>query len=144
MIATLVALMGVTANVQAQETSGFSVKGGVNFNSFSRENSAGLKSNIGYHIGATYQLGLGRNFAVESGGVVDTRGAKFEGSGFVGKTHIIGLSVPILAKGIFEVNRDLNVFVNAGPFVNIGLGGTRKTETATITEKRDVTFGEWC
>lgn len=141
MIATLVALMGVTANVQAQETSGFSVKGGVNFNSFSRENSAGLKSNIGYHIGATYDIGLGQYFSVEPGLFLDTRGAKFEGSGFVGKTNVIGITVPVLAKGTFEVNRDLNVFVNAGPFVNIGLGGTRKTETATVTEKRDVTFG---
>lgn len=141
-IATLVAFVGMLGNsAKAQETSGFSVKAGVNFNTFSRDNSTGLKSLIGYHIGATYEFDLGKNFAVEPGLFLDTRGAKFEGSGFVGKTNIIGLTVPVLAKGRLVINNDLNVFVNAGPFVNIGLGGTRKTEAADITVKRDVTFG---
>ncbi len=140
-VATLVAFVGMLGNsTKAQETLGVSVKAGVNFNTFSRDNSTGLKSLIGYHIGATYEFDLGKNFAVEPGLFLDTRGAKYEGA-FVGKTNIIGLTVPVLVKGTFEINRDLNVFVNAGPFVNIGLGGTRKTETATTTEKRDVTFG---
>lgn len=140
-IATLVAFVGMLGNsAKAQETSGFSVKAGVNFNTFSRDNSTGLKSLIGYHIGATYEFDLGKNFAVEPGLFLDTRGAKYEGA-FVGKTNIIGLTVPVLAKGRLVINNDLNVFVNAGPFVNIGLGGTRKTEAAGITVKRDVTFG---
>ncbi len=140
-IATLVAFAGVlTNNVQAQETSGISVKAGVNFNTFSRDNSTGLKSLVGYHIGAIYEFDFGKNFAVEPGLFLDTRGAKYEGA-FVGKTNIIGLTVPVLTKGRFVINNDLNVFVNAGPFVNIGLGGTRKTEAANVTIKRDVTFG---
>lgn len=123
----------VAMNMNAQE-GGFGVKGGLNFNSFSGDEAEGTKSNIGYHIGATYEMPLVSIVNLETGLFLDTRGAKAEEGD--GKINLTGLTLPILAKVNVEV-APVNVYFMAGPFLNYNFSGKLKAGDRS----RDIEFG---
>lgn len=138
----IVALIGLVGyNTNAQESS-FAVKAGINFNNLTGENTDNIKSNIGFHAGVTYELGLGEIFFVEPGLYFDTRGLKFSqtilGTTVESKTNIYGLTIPVLAKVKFQVGDDMFANFNVGPYANFGFSGKTKVGSESI----DVKFGD--
>lgn len=112
------------------QESGFTIKGGVNFNSYAMEDFKTDK-NIGFHIGATYEQYFSDVLGVEAGLFLDTRGSKV-GKVDTAKSTILGITVPILAKTRIDIE-SFAVFFNVGPFTNISFVG--------LQDAKDVTFG---
>lgn len=78
---------------------------------------------------------MSKYFAIEPGILLDTRGFKIEGAD--SKIDIIGLTIPVLAKGKFAVSHKLLVFASVGPYANIGLSGKSRKKGVDY----DVEFG---
>lgn len=147
-IVALVGLVSYNANAQ------FAVKAGINLNNMSYSNNkdnSSYSSNTGFHVGATYEIDLIGNFlSLEPGLFLDTRGAKTSGnvglSSYESKLNIVGLTIPVLAKGKIGLGDKLALFANVGPYVNIGLSGKQKTEFKALgvseTKDTDVKFGD--
>lgn len=136
----LVALVGVIGyNANAQE-SGFLVKAGLNLNNI-KDNDGTGDNNVGFHLGAGYEYAFTENFAIEPGVYLDTRGAKAKEGEITAKINMIGVTIPVLAKGKFAVGNDFSLFANVGPYVNLNFSGKMKAEGYGESVSQDIKFG---
>lgn len=140
----LLALVGAfTYQANAQESS-FIVKGGVNINSVTTDTKLfEPKSDIGFHIGASYEMPIASIVSIEPGVYFDTRGYKHEvsvlGTTTTTKTSLMGINVPVLAKVRVEIG-NAAVFFNAGPymFVPLSAKSTAKVSGNIETKEKQV------
>lgn len=112
------------------------VQGGVNLSNISTTNSGGTQSN---NMLTTFNAGiLGRSnktetIALETGLLLDGRGAKSQsGSGntyYKATFNPLYLEVPVnLIVRLPLVNNKTNIFVNAGPYIAMGITGKSKID----------------
>ena len=126
------------------------VRAGLNISSLKGEwapdRSLDYKSRAGFQIGAVVDLPVFNGFYVQPGLSFTTRGARKkvtdEGETETTKLQPFYLQIPVLASFRADVSRSVNVQVNVGPHLAIGLGGKEKWEYSYDgeTEKGDVPF----
>lgn len=129
------------------------IKGGANFTNYFTENNAGeafdYSGKVGYHVGITAETKMAEVLGLETGVILDTRGAR-NGSNSAFGSYEQDLN-PIYATIPFNLKLkpavgDLKLFVTAGPYVSIGLLGTIK-QSGTFggfsgEEERDIRWGD--
>lgn len=78
-------------------------------------------------------------FSVQPGVYYSMKGHKYESSVDAGKlisnttsitTHTHYIDIPVLANLRFAAGNNLSAFVNAGPYIGVGLAGTRTAKTS--------------
>lgn len=81
-----------------------------------------MNAKVGYTLGLGVDLPVAPSFSVQSGLMFTGKGAKL-GDLKVTPTY---LDIPILAAYKMAVADDVNIVINAGPYIGIGLGGKYK------------------
>jgi len=128
----------------------YGVRAGLNVSNIRGEYANGksfdMKSRAGFQIGATVDLPIFNGFYVQPGLFFTTRGAhqKLTEGDETEKTklHPFYMQIPVLASFRADVSRSVNVQVNVGPHLAVGLGGKEKYEYTDPdgTEKSDCPF----
>lgn len=119
-------IAGTVCMADAQEKITFGVRAGLNVNSLSTPGDSGLKSRIGYHVGAVMDWNAAKNLYVQPGLYFTTRGAKSSEEGMEMKINMNYLQIPISVSYRFPVSQQVKIDVNAGPYIALGLGGKAK------------------
>lgn len=113
-----------------------------------------VKLRFGFQIGAGVQIPFGDKFSVQPEVLFSMKGGKSEYdaggspglpvSRFTDVTNLNFIDVPILLqyKILGDLESDLHLLVEAGPYVGFGIGGTYKRDTGTQTFEGDVKFGD--
>ncbi len=121
-------LAGTVCMTNAQEKIEFGVRAGLNINSLSGSGADGMKSRVGYHVGAVMDWNVAKNLYVQPGLYFTTRGAKSSYDGIEEKINMNYLQIPITVAYRFPVSEKVKIDVNAGPYIALGLGGKKKVE----------------
>lgn len=134
----------------AQAQTGFGLKAGVNFPSYSYGDSDDLsdtKSTVNFHVTGYLDARVAPGFYIQPGLSLQGKGAKLIESTALGGSEVtqntMWLDVPVNFVGKFPVGGG-NVFLGAGPYVGFGLSGKNKVslnEGATSGE-REFKFGK--
>ncbi len=123
-------LAGTVCMTNAQEKIAFGVRAGLNVNSLSGSGANGMKSRVGYHVGAVMDWNVAKNLYVQPGLYFTTRGAKssYKDYGFeeTYKYNMNYLQIPITVAYRFPVSEKVKIDVNVGPYIALGLGGKMK------------------
>jgi len=119
-------IAGTVCMANAQEKIAFGVRAGLNVNSLSVSGESGLKSRVGYHVGAVMDWNVAKNLYVQPGLYFTTRGAKTSDEGMDMKINMNYLQVPITVAYRFSVTEKVKIDLNVGPYVAFGLGGKAK------------------
>lgn len=110
----------------------FGIRAGVNFTNVSVKEGDDLddentKIKPGFHVGATYDIGVTDMFAVQPGLLFSTKGAKYkydDGNGEYAVTpYYLELPINFLYKPVLG---DGNLLLGGGPYVAYGVGGKWK------------------
>lgn len=117
----------------AQAQTGFGLKAGVNFPSYSYGSSDDLsdtKSAINFHVTGYLDTRIAPGFYLQPGVSLQGKGAKFAEATIGGTTYDVSqstmwLDVPVNLVGKFPVGVG-SLFVGAGPYVGFGLSGKNK------------------
>ncbi|NGF54945.1 PorT family protein [Parapusillimonas sp. SGNA-6] len=133
-VLTLGAAFLLVAGAQAQ--TGFGLKAGVNFPSYSYGSSDELsdtKSTVGFHVTGYLDAPIAPGLYLQPGVSLQGKGAKFAEVKFGGTTYDVSqntmwLEVPVNFVGKFPVGLG-NVFIGAGPYVGFGLSGKNKVNS---------------
>lgn len=121
-ILVLIALVCAVLNVSAQEDSKWSVKVGAGLSSLAGSEAGGAKSAFAYKVGLGYECGISESFAIEPALMLSNKGFKVDGiDGTIGRNFI---ELPVLAAFKISLNDDMNLIINAGPYVGYGLWGS--------------------
>ncbi len=115
---------------------GFIIKGGVNFSNISTKNDGSYNdanSLTTFNVGVLADLALMSNLSVQSGVVLTGKGSKASGS-LLGvsnttKFNPLYIEVPINLVAKIPLGGTSNVFLGAGPYGAIGVGGKWKNNT---------------
>jgi len=129
----VITLIGLEASAQP-----LIIKAGPNFSNmlFKDEDdtySGDYSFNPGFHVGALVELPVADGLSIETGIVVDTKGFRIVEEDkslnykITGSANLIFIDIPITAKLSTEINDNMNVFGNFGPFVGAGIAGQTKT-----------------
>jgi Outer membrane protein beta-barrel domain len=122
----------VTTRAQKAAPISFRLRGGVNFQNINGKNPADSKMEnklkTGFHLGATADIPIAPDFAVQTGLLFSTKGTKFEGSGF--KLTVSYIEIPILFLHTPKLGND-RLLLGVGPYVAVGIGGKLKRETVS-------------
>ncbi len=114
------------------------IQGGLNLANISKTNDGQTeKNNIlpTFNAGIMGRFGLSPMFDLESGLLVTGKGSKAEtyfngGNDYVkSKFHPIYIEVPLNAVVKIPLEKDVDLFFNAGPYVAIGIAGKSTSET---------------
>ncbi len=119
-------LAGTVCMTNAQEKIEFGVRAGLNVNSLSGSGAKGMKSRVGYHVGAVMDWNVAKNLYVQPGLYFTTRGAKSSYDGGEEKINMNYLQIPITVAYRFPVSEQVKIDVNVGPYIALGLGGKIK------------------
>lgn len=117
-------IAGTVCMGHAQEKITFGVRAGLNVNSLSVSGESGLKSRVGYHVGAVMDWNVAKNLYVQPGLYFTTRGAKTSEEGMDMKINMNYLQISVSYR--FPVSEKVKIDVNAGPYIALGLGGKMK------------------
>lgn len=117
----------------AQAQTGFGLKAGVNFPSYSYGSSDELsdtKSTVNFHVTGYLDARLAPGFYIQPGVSLQGKGAKFAEATIMGTTYDVSqntmwLDVPVNFVGKFPAGAG-NIFLGAGPYVGFGLSGKNK------------------
>lgn len=108
----VISLNSQTNQTRATEELWFGVKAGVNFASITGDDTDGLSSLTGFHVGAVVDIPVSESFSVQPELIYSAQGAEYsESDGYNGKFKFDYLNIPIVAK--LAVADGL--FVEAGP-----------------------------
>jgi hypothetical protein len=145
-------LLMLSGTVKAQNTY---IQGGVNFANISKTDNGETNSRnalTSFNAGIMHQFGLSSMFDVETGLLLTGKGAKaktrFNGDNDYVKTKFnplyIELALNLMAK--FPLGNASNVFVHAGPYAAVGVGGKAKTESRILgissSSEQSIDFSE--
>ena len=118
----VVALICIAFNVSAQDDSKITIKAGVGIGNVVGSEADGCETALAYKIGAGYEFALSEKFAIEPSLMLSNKSFKIEGiSGTIDRFFI---EVPVLAAYKFALNDNLNLVINAGPYLAYGLYGS--------------------
>ncbi len=128
----------------------YGVRAGLNISNIKGEwmpgHSLDLKSRAGFQIGAVVDLPIFNGFYVQPGLSFTTRGARKKvtenDETEITKLQPFYMQIPVLASFRADVSPSVNVQVNVGPHLAIGLGGKDKEEYTYNgkTDKQDEPF----
>jgi hypothetical protein len=129
-ILTAVFALGAVVATYAQSPVSFSVRAGLNINSL-RSDGDELKdfgSKIGFNVGALVGYNFTDMFGLQSGLLLNTRGAKYDKDKMVIALSLYELQVPVFLTGTFAISDDFKVKANVGPTFGIGLSAKQSAE----------------
>lgn len=129
-----------TLNAQISDDVKFGIVAGVNFNNMSEN----LNSKTGYHVGVKTEIDLPQlsdGVYLEIAGLIASKGAKFDGGYEVGDINATYLEVPIHLGYKYDINSDIKVIGNFGPYFGLGLFGKVKYDNYWKYEDEENTFG---
>ncbi len=124
-------IAGTVCMTNAQEKVAFGVRAGLNVNSLSVSDESGLKSRVGYHVGAVMDWNVAKNLYVQPGLYFTTRGAKSSDEGWEQKINMNYLQIPISVAYRFPLSETVKLDINVGPYVALGVGGKIKSVSYT-------------
>jgi hypothetical protein len=128
------------------------VQGGLNLANITKTNDGQTeKNNIlpSFNVGILGRLELDPMFNLESGVLLTGRGSKAEtyftnGNYTKSRFNPLYIEVPLNAVVKIPLQKNSNIFFNAGPYAAIGIAGKSKTETKTLgiltTSSSDIKF----
>ena len=128
-------IAGTVCMTNAQEKVAFGVRAGLNVNSLSVSDESGLKSRVGYHVGAVMDWNVAKNLYVQPGLYFTTRGAKSSDEGWEQKINMNYLQIPISVAYRFPLSETVKLDINAGPYVALGVGGKIKFSESGDSEE---------
>ena len=125
--------LGATANAQI----GFIVRGGyqaanITGSSFDTKIAHGARAGVAADI-TVYDGGMSR-ISIQPGADFAMKGYKVgeikkdDKIGASSTTNLYYVDIPVLANFAFDLGNDLGVFVNAGPYLGVGVGGKTTME----------------
>lgn len=125
--------LGATANAQI----GFIVRGGyqaanITGSSFDTKIANGARAGVAADI-TVYDGGMSR-ISIQPGVDFSMKGYKVgevkkdDNVGLSSTTNLYYVDIPVLANFAFDLGNDLGVFVNAGPYLGVGVGGKTTAE----------------
>lgn len=145
-------LLFISTTISAQNTY---LQGGVNFANISKTDNGETNNNnalTSFNAGVMHQFGLSKIVDLETGLLLTGKGAKAEtrlnGDNDYVKTKFspLYLELPLNLMVKFPVGNASNVFVHAGPYAAIGIGGKAKTESRilgfTNSSEQSIDFSE--
>ena len=148
LVVAIVAMSAVTAKAQT-----FYAEGGVNFANISSTSDGDVQDNntlTTFKVGLMNQFGLSKVVDLETGLVLMGQGAKAEtyfngGNDYVkAKFNPLYVQVPLNLVVKIPTGGTTGLFVNAGPYAAIGVGGKSKFETKigslTSTREKSIKF----
>lgn len=109
-------------------------KFGMNFSNMTKvDNVAALpgpnddtKALLGFNLGVGMDYGFSKNWSLQSGLMISSKGFKSKKSGGKFTVRPIYLDIPILVAYKFNISDNTKFVINAGPYLAIGLGGKVK------------------
>lgn len=123
-----------TAHAQEQKKISFGVRMGFNASSLSTAGDlkgVEYKCRPGFHVGAVMDYNIAKNLYLQPGLYFTQRGGnweeKDEGNSCSEKINMNYIQIPVTVAYRLPVGENLNIDLNAGPYVAIGIGGTIKT-----------------
>ncbi len=126
-----------TSNLQAQTYKWeFGVEAGAGIRSLrTNPTDSAFKTDIGFTGGIAGQYNMSPMLSLRLGAAYERKGAKFETTGgtttttaITGKVNVDYISIPLLLRVTFGKGKEVNFFVNAGPFVGILLANKIKVD----------------
>ncbi len=141
----------------------FSLKAGYNLSNIQQKSEDmpmfpfEYKSISGFHVGGFLEMPINDLFTIESGLQFSSKGSKMELSmndaysigGDIGIELLINsyyLDIPITLKATHQLNDNLALFANAGPYIGIGLTGKLKSTLSFMgqeeSEEEDIEWGQ--
>lgn len=135
LLACVMACLGI--NVSAQNSDfRFGVRGGMNLSTALVNDVGTNKFKVGYHIGATVEYQLPKDFLIQSGLFFSAKGSKLgslNSGSYVGGdpdyTHTFNqlyLEVPIYVAYSVSVSDNVKLVFGGGPYLGYGVGGKTK------------------
>ena len=131
----------------------FGVRAGLNIANMNVSGFTGVteSSRIGFHAGALLDIGIAEVFSLESGLLLNGKGANFQAKGIVPNTNItlisdvtmspMFLEIPINA--IYKVDiKPVKIEIVAGPYMAFGVMGKRTTEYSATNLPAGVTLDQ--
>jgi len=111
------------------------IKGGANFSKFTEYSNSDYLT--GFHIGSTLDIPLSKKFYFQPGLLFTLKGTEFNSNILIseGKVSIYALEVPLLFSFRPQLNEQLKLITNFGPYVNYGLFGSKKYKYENSTVK---------
>lgn len=134
----LLAALIITGLYSATTAQTFYAQGGVNLANITSTNSGQTEKNnmlTTFNVGFMSRLGLSKVVDLETGLLLDGRGAKAEtyfnaGNDYVkSKFNPLYLEVPLNVVLSVPMQNKTGLFFNAGPYIAVGVGGKSKTDT---------------
>ena len=140
-LAALTAVL--TLNASAQNNVTFGIRAGLNIanitTSGSQTNaSINLGSRVGFHIGAIADIPVAENFYIQPGLFFSQKGFSTDAtnqSSAEGKP--LYLEVPVLASYRIKASDEVNISLEAGPYLAYGIGGSGTLSSGNQTASGD-------
>jgi hypothetical protein len=131
---------------QKTEPISFRIRGGVNLQNINGRDplDAKLENKLktGFHIGASADVPIATDFAVQGGVLFSTKGAKLKGTD--DKLNIGYIEIPVLFIHTPKLGRD-RLILGVGPYVAFGVGGKLNRKNGSdedITFKKEINFSD--
>jgi opacity protein-like surface antigen len=157
-IFSLAVLMSFGLFVSQSNAQTFGVKAGLNLANMHTEDDSGtlsddFKSQVGFHAGVTAEFPITEMLSFEAGLLASTKGFKQDSEetilgttvSYKASSNLLYVDVPLTLKATFGISDGANLFVQAGPYLGMGLSGKYKTETTvagqTEKEESDIKWG---
>lgn len=137
---TLALCAGIFSTASAQTY----IQGGVNFANITENAGGGTQDNnilTTFNAGLMHRFNIVPVFAIETGIMVDGRGAKAntyfdknnkDDNYFKTKFNPLYLEIPLNAVVIIPIKDNMSVFLNAGPYAAMGVAGKTKFESKLL------------
>lgn len=151
----LTVLMFTTGMAGAANAQLFYAQGGLNLANITNTNSGGTEDNAilpTFNAGLMGRFGLSKTVDLESGILLTGKGSKAEtyfngGNDYVkAKFNPLYVEVPLNLVVNIPLASSTKLFVNAGPYAAIGVGGKSKLDTKigvlTSSSERDIKFND--
>lgn len=136
-------MLSLAAGIYTTASSQLYVQGGANFANISKDNAGHTRDDntlTTFNAGVLNRFDVAEMFAIETGVTVQGKGAKSDtyftdsrDDNYVKtKFNPLYIEVPVNAVVKFPLQNDMNVFLNAGPYGAIGVGGKSKWEAKFV------------
>ncbi|MFN0083683.1 MAG: porin family protein, partial [Ferruginibacter sp.] len=134
LVIALFIMAGIFSTATAQKVY---IQGGANLANITKDadgNTDDQKSLVSFNVGVMGSFGLSDILDIETGLLFTGRGQKFESvvndNNYVkGKFNPLFIELPVNLLVKFPVTKTSHLFVNAGPYVAVGVAGKSKVET---------------
>lgn len=103
--------------------------------------SENYKMRLGFNVGLMVKIGMNDNLALQPGLFVSQKGYKYNESDVKSNISLIYLDLPVTAKYMFDLGK-ASPYLEAGPYMSIGLKGKSKFEIDGESESVDIKFGK--